>query len=129
MDTSVVLRLLTGEPEAQARRALAEMRARIVNGDAVCVSDLVVSEVYFALQYHYGVAKAETLRLLRTFLAEPGVRSTGAAAAVLATPGLATADPGFVDRLIHAEYRRLAGEMLTFEKSAKGLPGVRVLMA
>jgi len=52
LDTSVVLRLLTGEPELQARRALAELDALASSGAVPLVSDLVVSEVYFALQYH-----------------------------------------------------------------------------
>ena len=127
LDTSVVLRLLTGEPELQARRALAELDALARSGAVPLVSDLVVSEVYFALQYHYGVPKAETLALLARFLNESGVKSLGASAAVLAVPNLATANPGFVDRLIHAEYTISAKEVLTFEKAAGRLPGVRVL--
>lgn len=125
----MVLRLLTGEPEAQARRALEEFEKAIRGGGELLVSDLVVSEVYFALQHHYGVPKAEALALLGTFLGESGVHPLGAAAAVLSEPNLATAKPGFVDRLIHAEYRQAAKEILTFEKAAGRLPGVRVLVA
>ena len=128
LDTSVVLRLLTGEPETQARRALEEFEKAIHGGGELLISDLVVSEVYFALQHHYGVPKAEALALLATFLGEGGVHPLGAAAAVLAEPNPATAKPGFVDRLIHAEYRQAAKEILTFEKAAGRLPGVRVLV-
>jgi predicted nucleic acid-binding protein len=127
LDTSVVLRLLTGEPEAQARRALAEVQELIRGGAELLVSDLVVSEVYFALQHHYGVPKGEALSLLARFLAESGVKPLGAAATVLAELSLATAKPGFVDRLIHAEYRQAAMAILTLEKAAGRLPGVRVL--
>jgi hypothetical protein len=35
---------------------------------------------------------------------------------------------GFVDRLIHAEYRKHADEMLTCEKAAGRLTGTRVLV-
>ncbi len=129
LDTSVVLRLLTGEPELQAQRALAELKALVHSGTVPIVSDLVVSEVYFALQYHYGVPKAEALALLARFLGESGVKPLGASATVLTVPNLATANPGFVDRLIHAEYTRSANEVLTFEKAAGRLPGVRVLAA
>ena len=129
LDTSVVLRLLTGEPELQARRALAELDALARSGAVPLMSDLVVSEVYFALQYHYGVPKAEALALLARFLSESGVKSLGSSAAVLAVPNLATANPGFVDRLIHAEYTHSTKEVLTFEKAAGRLPGVRVLTA
>jgi predicted nucleic-acid-binding protein len=129
LDTSVILRLLTGEPESQARCALAEMQDRIRRGSELLVSDLVIAEVYFALQYHYGMPKSEALELLARFLDEAGVKPIGAAATVLAVPNLATANPGFVDRLIHAEYVRFAREMLSFEKAAGRLPGVRVLTA
>jgi len=127
LDTSVVLRLLTGTPENLAQCALAEMQKRIARGDTLFVSDLVVAETYFALQHHYGMPKAEALELLAGFLRERGIEAMGAAPAVLATPNLATANPGFVDRLIHAEYRRHAGELLTFEKAAGRLSGARVL--
>ena len=85
IDTSVVLRLLTGTPEDLAQSALTELQKRITHGDTLFVSEL-------------------------------------------STPNLSTANPGFVDRLIHAEYRRYAGEMLTFEKAAGRLPGTRVLV-
>jgi hypothetical protein len=39
------------------------------------------------------------------------------------------AQPGLVDRLIHAEYLHVADLMLTFEKSAARLKGARVLRA
>ena len=127
LDTSVVLRLLTGTPEDLAQRALAEVQQRVAQGGALLVSDLVVTEAYFALQHHYGMPKAEALALLAGFLRERGVKAMGAAATVLATPGLATANPGLIDRLIHAEYHGHVGEMLTFEKAAGRLPGARVL--
>lgn len=128
LDTSVVLRLLTGTPEPLAQCALREVQRLIKQGDILFVSDLVLTEVYFALQHHYGLPKAEALALLSGFLRERGIKTMGAAVAVLATSNLATANPGFVDRLIHAEYRRHAGEMLTFEKAAGRLPGARVLV-
>ena len=127
LDTSVVLRLLTGMPENLAQCALSEVQRKIEHGDTLLVSDLVVSEAYFALQHHYGMPKAEALDLLSSFLCETGIKALGAAVSVLATPNLASANPGFVDRLIHAEYRRQAGETLTFEKAAGRLPGTRVL--
>jgi predicted nucleic-acid-binding protein len=127
LDTSVVLRLLVGEPEDQARRALGEIEALRKRGTPLLVSDLVVAEVYFALQYHYGVAKAQAIALLARFFGESGIQAMGAAAAVLSTPRLASSNPGFVDRLIHAEYALHTREVLTFEKAAARLPGVRVL--
>lgn len=127
LDTSVLLRLLTGTPEDQAKRALADVQERLSRSEIIVVSDLVIAEAYFALHYHYHVPKADALRLLEAFLAEAGISALGYAPAVLATPNLATANPGFVDRLIHAEYKAKAGLMLTFEKKAARLSSVEVL--
>jgi predicted nucleic acid-binding protein len=127
LDTSVLLRLLIGEPKPQAERAwqaLVEVRAA---KNEVVVSDLVVSETYFALQFHYGVPKSAALEQLRALLESKQVTPTGGAGEVLAKPGLAKAKPGFVDRMIHAAYFREGGEMLTFEKAAAKLSHTRVL--
>lgn len=92
-----------------------------------CESLLVVSEAYFALQHHYGVPKQAALLGLRRLFADGEIDSIGAAADVLATNGLATAKPGFVDRLIHGAYTEATDEMATFEKAARRLESVRVL--
>ena len=49
------------------------------------------------------------------------------ALALLAQEGIASAKPGFLDRLIHAEYAELGAPLATFEKAARKLPGTRVL--
>jgi predicted nucleic-acid-binding protein len=92
------------------------------------VSDLVISETYFALQHHFKVPKEQALAKLAAFLASGDVQADGAASSVLTTPRLATANPGLVDRLIHAQYL-LAGTrgMVTFERAATRLPQVRIL--
>ncbi len=127
IDTSFVLRLLTGEPISQARLALERLQLLKGQGATLLVSDMVVAEVYFALQHHYGVPKPEALSLINQFLNEPGVESLGMSKAVLEVPKLATANPGFVDRLIHAEYMKSVKEILTFEKAAARLSGMRVI--
>jgi hypothetical protein len=88
---------------------------------------LVVSETYFALRHHYGVSKQEALMGLRRLFADGEIEPLGAAAGVLAVEGLASAKPGFLDRLIHGAYAGSAAEMATFEKAAGKLKSVRVL--
>jgi len=128
LDTSVVVRLLAGEPEEPALLALRYLEDRKREGDRVLVSDWVLAETYYALQHHYRATKKETLDALRSFLASSGVEGPGEVAGVLATPRLESAKPGFIDRVIHSHYRRLgAEEVATFEKRAAKLPGVRVL--
>lgn len=127
LDTSVVLRLLVGAPKDQWQRAIDLLETLARKGDEPVVSDLVVAETYFALQYHYGVPKNKALQVLRRMFAEGEIASSGSAAEVLVKSGLATAKPGFVDRMIHSAYTQLGGVMVTFEHSAKKLPSVRVL--
>ncbi len=127
LDTSVVLRLLTGEPENQAKAAVAALDEIVTNGGKAAVSDLVVTETYHALQYHYGVPKPEALETLRTFLLSDEIHSLGSAAQILQQPNLAQAKPGFVDRLIHGEYNQHCAKMISFERAAKKLPNASVI--
>ena len=127
LDTSVVLRLITGEPEDLALAALRTVERLLAANHKVTVSDLVASETYFALQYHFGMPKSEALDVLATFFRQSHVEAAGAAAKILATPILSSTRPGFVDRMIHAEYARIADTMLTFERAARKLSKTRVL--
>lgn len=130
LDTSVVVRLLTGEPDDLALEAMRHVDERRRAGDRVLVSDLVLAETYYALQHHYGVPKREVLDTLRSFLATPEVEPTGEAVPVLDTPGLESAKPGFIDRVIHRGYLAAGGdELVTFERAAWKLSAVRVLGA
>ncbi len=127
LDASVVLRLLVGQPEDQAQRAQAYLDGLARRGDQPIVSDLVIAEAYFALQHHYGVPKREALQALRQMLAAGEIGPTGTAAEVLALTNLATAKPGFVDRMIHRGYTAHHGTMITFEQAAAKLGSVEVL--
>ena len=127
LDTSVVLRLLLGQPADQSQRAVAFLEEVARRGDQAIISDLVVAETYFALQYHYGVPKKEALAAMRRMFADGEIESQGVAAEVLATEGLASAKPGFVDRLSQGAYVAAGGSMATFEKASGRLKSVRVL--
>ena len=111
-----------GRTKGQAAAAVRELDQRSARGKAVAVSDLVVAEAYFALQHHYQVPKQEALDTLRDFLAAPEIAALGVAQNVLAEANLARANPGFVDRLIHAVYLASTTGMLSFEKAARRLP-------
>ena len=128
IDTSVLVRVLTGEPRDLALVALDYLQEREKAGDQVLVSDWVLAEAYYALQHHYGASKKDTLDALRAFLASPGIEGIGEVQAVLATPNLESAKPGFIDRVIHLNYLRSgAEEVATFERAAAKLPKVTVL--
>ncbi|MEO6476901.1 PIN domain-containing protein [Luteolibacter sp.] len=127
MDTSVVIRLLVGDPLDLAEIALEKIRILNESGCYLWVSDLVVSEAYFALQHHYKISKLEALKALRVFLEAGTILSSGHAAVVLAKGNLASSKPGFVDLLIHSAAIEAQSQLLTCEKSAGKLADVVVL--
>lgn len=81
-------------------------------------------EACFACRHHYGMPKAAVLDGLQkllsisTFVVHPQLIS------LLSTPDLASAKPGFLGRLIHAEATTARIPLVTFEKAASSLPGV-----
>ena len=131
LDTSVVLRLLVGSPPDQARAALDFVKQSRTAGVRIVVSDLVVSEAYFALHAHYAVPKAAAigalLEMLGSELVEPA--DGPGILRVLASTARSSAKPGFVDRLIHDQYQRSSGGMVTFERAAGRLAATAVLKA
>jgi predicted nucleic-acid-binding protein len=127
LDTSVVLRLLIGEPADQAERAVSYLDELARRGDGAGICDLVVAEAYFALQYHYGVSKRDALDGLRQIFADGEIASLGVAGEGLQSDNLASAKPGFVDRLIHHTYATTSAKTATFEKSAAKLSTAKLL--
>ena len=127
LDTSVLMRLLTGQPASLAEVAREYLAGVEESGAVVFVSNLVVSEAYFACQHHYRMQKADVLAGLLTLLSKPTFVVQPALLDLLAINGLATAKPEFLDRLIHAEYADSGLKLVTSEKAAIHLPEVVVL--
>ena len=120
LDTSVVLRLLTGQPAADARLARARIERAHAAAEVVLVTDLVLAEAYFALHYHYGQSKEEARSQLR--------RMAGSGIVTVVPPEAVTAlDPalgaGLADRLIHARHRAEGAITLTFDRKMSALEG------
>lgn len=129
LGTSVIMRLLTGQPHdltVAARNYLAGIEQ---DGAKVFVSNLVVMEAYFACQHHYGMPKQAVLGGLHLLLSMPTFVVHPQLLPLLATEGLATAKPGFLDRLIHAEASTAHLPLATFEKAAARLPNALLLKA
>ena len=129
LDTSVVVRLLMGEPADLAERAFTFVMEQRDLGRRIVVSDLVVAETYFALHWHYGVPKGEAveqmLRLLESGEMEPAAQ--GCALDALRETASGAHKPGFVDRLIYRQYRQDMAQVASFETVFRRLDGARIL--
>ena len=121
-DTSLLMRILTNHPSPLAAKVIAETDKRIQGGDVFEISELTLSEAYFSLQANYGVSKADALALLKRMSEAAGFTVSAHARDVLALPNLATAKPGFVDRLIHGTYFSEGKTTIACEKSFRKLP-------
>lgn len=98
-------------------------------GAKVFVSNVVVMEAYFACQHHYGMAKAAVLSGLRTLFSMSTFVVHPQLIGLLSLPDLASAKPGFLDRLIHAEVVVARLPLVTFDKAAARLPDTQLLKA
>ena len=121
-DTSFLMRILTNHPGPLAAKVIAEIDKRIQGGDVFEISDLTLSEAYFSLQASYGVSKVDALALLKRISEAAGFTVSDHARGILALPNLATAKPGFVDRLIHGTYFSEGNKTVACEKSFRKLP-------
>lgn len=129
LDTSVVVRLLTGAPEDQARASLRYLEELHDDKREALVSDLVVAEVYFALTHHYRVPPKEAMERLADFL-ESGLALPDPLGHALETlNSKAVGKAGFVDRLIRSQYMAYTQEVATFDADFGKLAGVRRLKA
>ncbi len=126
IDTSILVRLTTGDPEAGFEQCVRKLSALIERDDAeVFASNQVIGEAYVALQHHYGVSKAEAraalASVLRSGLVAP-LNGAGVFAALEAGAGC-----GLLDRLIADDYRRAELTTLTLDRKMAALPQVRRL--
>ncbi len=126
IDTSVMVRLLTGLPEDEFERCDQELSAMVERrGVELLVSNQVIGEAYVAVQHHYGLtmsdARAGLLRLLTSGLVAP-LNGRAVLQALESSSG-----PGLFDRLIVEGYSRAGLETLTLDRAMASLPEVHRL--
>lgn len=126
IDTSILVRLATGDPETGFRQCVRELTA-LVEGESaeIYASNQVIGEAYIALQHHYGVTKKEArkalISVLQSGLVEP-LNGTGVFNALEATAGCS-----LLDRLIADDYQRADLTTLTLDRMMAALPEARRL--
>ena len=126
IDTSILVRLATGDPEDSFETCVRKLAALIERDDAeVFASNQVIGEAYIALQHHYGVSKPDARTALHSVLSSGLVaplNGPGVFAALEATSGC-----GLLDRLITDDYRRAELITLTLDRKMAAPPHTRRL--
>ena len=69
LDTNILIRHLTGDPPAQAKRATAYLGA----DHELILPDLVLAEMVYVLESFYEVPRADIARMARALLALPSI--------------------------------------------------------
>ena len=69
LDTNVLIRHLTGDPPAQARRASAFLQRT----EELFVPDLIVAEVVYVLESFYEVERQRVAELVRAIIGFPAI--------------------------------------------------------
>ena len=126
IDTSVLVRLVTGHPEDGFEYSLSALRALVEDdGAEIFASNQVIGEAYVAIQHHFGISKLDAraglLDVLQSGLVAP--LSGGSVIAALGASGGA----GLLDRLIASDYSRANLSVLTLDKRMAALPGAGLL--
>ncbi len=98
IDTSVLMRLLTGDPEAEYIRCERHLRSLIAEGAEILASNQVIGEAYVAVRHHYGVSREEARDGLIRVL-QSGVVAPSNGRKVLGALGV-SGGAGLPDRLI-----------------------------
>ena len=126
IDTSILVRLLTGDPEEEFVRCRGRL-IRLVEDDGaeIFASNQVIGEAYVAVQHHYGVSKADCRDGLAAVLRSGLVAPLGGDA-TLVTLGQ-TGGAGLLDRLIAADYAGAGLNVLTLDRKMAGLADAQLL--
>ena len=69
LDTNVLIRHLTGDPPAQARRATAFLE----RAGELLLPDLIVAEVVYVLESYYELERARVADLVRAIIGFPAI--------------------------------------------------------
>ena len=127
LDSSVLVRLLTGQPPDLYRVARGWVIEAYRQDEPVIATDVALAETWYALKLHYGLPADRVRQALGAMFdsalvqPEPG---SGVRDALEEAPGA-----GFVDRLLHARHRQLGGTTLTLDEHLAKLPGATLLGA
>jgi len=127
LDTNVIVRFLVQDEAEQSRRAT-ELIEELSPDDPGLVSREVLLELVWVLERAYGYSRLEIASAIDGLLSSSelileAADDVGPALDLYRSEGF-----GFADLMIAAAARRLgASEVVTFDRRAARLPGVRLL--
>ena len=123
IDTSILMRLMTGDPAKDFARTVKALESLIEQkaGADILASNQVIGEAYIAVQHHYGISKADARAALMSVLTSGLVaplNGTAVLDAIRHSEGC-----GLLDRLIVDDYTRHGVETLTHDRKMGALSG------
>ena len=113
IDTSVLMRLITGQPAEAFEYCVSRLSALVEGGAEILASNQVIGEAYVAVQHHYGVSRQDARDALANAL-QSGLVSPLNGQPVLGALS-ASGHPGLFDRLIADDYSRAGLKALTLD--------------
>lgn len=128
LDTNLLIRILTGEPESQAARAR-EVLARCESGNLrLRLTVLVVAEVVFVLTGKvYGIARKDLTEVLIPFLQSPSLDVVDRDILIRALELFRDHPIDFVDACLAAEGQLSLVGIASFDADYRKLPGLDLL--
>jgi predicted nucleic-acid-binding protein len=128
LDTNVLVRLIVGDDEAQARSVeRLVIRARREQ-TSLFIADVVLCELVWVLRGRLKLARAEIVRALEQLLATELMVVADAAVVERALDAYRSGAGDFADYLIREQaHANDAREVVTFDRALKGETGFRVL--
>jgi predicted nucleic acid-binding protein len=124
VDTNILVRHLTGDPPAQARRATHYLET----ADELLLPDLIAAEVAYVLESYYEAPRAQVAETLRAILAFPSMRMVDADLLRRAVEVYEVHRLDFADAYLVASAERAGvGAIASFDRSIDRVATVRRL--
>jgi predicted nucleic acid-binding protein len=121
VDTNVLVRHLTGDPPAQARRASAFLH----EGHVLILVDVVLAELVYVLSSYYGRPRNEVADAARALLALPSIAVRDARLLLRALELFELQRMDFHDAyLVAAAERTGVGQIVSFDRDLDAVPTV-----
>ena len=126
IDTSILVRLVTREPETDFRDCVEKLRVLVEEQRYdVFASNQVIGEAYITIQHHYRKSADEARSALFDVLSSGLVSALNGRTVIQALQ--TSGGPGLFDRLISNGYSQEGLETLTLDRAMASLPGVHRL--